>query len=175
MWRNYEINGKVFRVWVGKYSFYASVYDSAGNEHERKIHEDETGKYFSYGGTKVYLENWIRISFDEFIQKLKAENQYVFKYDLVNMILTEGIDKLRFTIPMDVVTGRIFGITMSDGTSFKDKICVIDESRHKLEDTYKIGVHVEDYDETTRYYDDFYLEDFLSMIERGQINISKVV
>lgn len=89
--------------------------------------------------------------------------------DLKDMIKRKGAENIVFIVPMLPVR-RVLGVVTSTSTS--DKLvnveCVIDESKYKLEDNYKITLQAKD-----RKYgsDDFYQSDLASLISEGKITV----
>lgn len=59
------------------------------------IKKDENGEFIVYSEHKIYLNDWIRITIDEFNQKIENK-EWLTSENLCQTILTEGIDKIRF-------------------------------------------------------------------------------
>lgn len=77
-----------------------------------------------------------------------------------------GIENIRFIVPMPFIREYNWGITMGDRSNMKMVECKITEERYKLEDSYKIDVvSVND----KRQSDDFYVNDFIRLLERGKV------
>ena len=87
-------------------------------------------------------------------------------------ILTDGIDNVRFIVPLNIVSMGAFGINLLNGSDFKDTLCKIKESyNHEVKNNYKLTVIPVEKDETVASHRDFYTSDMLSLIESGHIKI----
>ena len=65
--------------------------------------EDENGKFFTWNKNKIYIEDWIRIPMKEV--KNKFENKEHVSTDVFcQAILTDGIDNVRFLVPLECYT-----------------------------------------------------------------------
>ena len=173
---NYKYNcgNEVIRVWVWDDDFHTEVSVSDNKtkrSYERTIREDEGGKFFTWNRNKIYLDNWIRTSMKEVKEKLERK-EWVTSDILCQAILTDGIDNVRFIVPLNIVSMRAFGINLLNGSDFKDTLCKIKESyNHEVKNNYKLTVIPVEKDETVASYRDFYTSDMLSLIQSGHIKI----
>lgn len=170
----YNINGNVIRTWYGYFKDNVEIEDENGKTIANlPIKSDDKGEYFIYNGQKVYKADFIKVSFEDFLQAINDDR--AFDDLFVTMLLSEGIDHIQFEVPMNTVTGpSVFGIAFADGDKFINKTCQIIEHEHKVEDNYKIEVKVINNDNTTISHRSFYTSDMVSMIKRGHIKINKI-
>lgn len=180
MYYMYNINNKIYRVWVGRYSNCVGVQLNSGKDVNCIIQEDNDEKYFVFKNTKVFLKDFIRLSLEEFMNKVNAETNnkgYVFDYDLITMILSEGANNLIFSIPLNIVDIRSpFGINLYDGNKTVNRDCFIDQDRYSVSDCYKLAFRRVDADYDTNdtcISRSFYVEDFLSYIKNGFVTIKR--
>ena len=175
MKRKYNINGKVVRAWLGYFKDEIEIENDNGNtEVKLPIMTDDGGDYFVYKNNKVYVNDFVKISFEDFMQAVR--DGMAFDDVFVNMLLSEDIDKIQFDVPMNTISGpRINGIVFfADGDRFLDKRCRIIERQHKVIDNYKIEVEVLEDDGSTIAHRSFYTSDMVSLIRDNLIKIYKV-
>ena len=100
---NYKCGNEVIRVFVWNDDFHTevSVNDAKTKRtYDRTIREDENGKFFTWNKKKIYLNDWIRISMKELKEKIETD-QWVTSDDLCQAILSDGIDNVRFIVPLN--------------------------------------------------------------------------
>jgi hypothetical protein len=88
--------------------------------------------------------------------------------ELLQYIMNQGIENVRFMVPMRPVTD--YGFVKLTSSSDEPVVveCRIDESQYKVEDGYKVTLKAID----ERFgYDHFYVLDLVSLIQRGYIKI----
>jgi len=89
---------------------------------------------------------------------------------LLQKIVNVGKDKIRFYTEMEGYSPIPFiGWGMSNG-KFKITECVLDESRYRFGDDYKVGIKSIDENHVSSH--NYYVSDFMSMINSGHIVVS---
>jgi len=172
---NYRFNcgNEMIKVWVWDDDFHTNVTvidNKTNNSYDRTIREDEIGKFFTWNKNKIYLSDWIRISMKELKEKIE-KNEWVTSDDLCQAILSDGIDNVRFIVPLNI-TSRSFGICLSDISKTKDTLCKIEERwNREVKQNYKLVVVPVEEDKTVVSSDDFYTMDMISLIRDGHIKI----
>lgn len=170
----YNCGNEIMKVWVWNDDFHTevTVTDNKTNKsYERTIREDENGKFFTWNKNKVYLNDWIRTSMKELKEKVDR-NEWVTSDDLCQAILSDGIDNVRFIVPLNVVSVRGLGISLLDGAKTKDVVCKIEERwNREVKQNYKLVVVPVEEDKTVASSDDFYTMDMISLIKSGYIKI----
>ena len=165
----YNCGNEVIRVWVWNDDFHTevTVTDNKTNKsYDRSIREDENGKFFTWNKNKVYLNNWIRTSMKELKEKFERK-EWVTSDDLCQAILSDGIDNVRFVVPLNTVCGFFL-----DGNKFKDTVCKIEERYNReVKSNYKLTLVPVEADETVASSDDYYTMDMVSLIQSGYIKI----
>ena len=174
MKRKYNINGKIVRAYLGYFKDEIEIEKDDGNtEVKLPVMTDDGGDYFVYKNNKVYVNDFVKVSFEEFMQAVR--DGMAFDDIFVNMLLSEGIDKIQFDVPMNTVSSPVFfGICFADGDKFINKRCRIIERQHKVIDNYKIEVEVLEDDGSTIAHRSFYTSDMVSLIKDNYIKIYKV-
>lgn len=137
-------------------------------DYSRTIHEDERGLFFTWNHEKIYLDNWIRTSMKELKQRIDNKDDSVTDDDLCIAIMSDGVDKVRFNVPINKRAGLFF----LDGCDFKMVECKIVESwNREVNNKYKItfvpvipDVNIADKRE-------FYVSDLISLIKDGYVEI----
>ena len=174
MKRKYNINGKIVRAWLGYFKDEIEIEKDDGNTKVKlPVMTDDGGDYFVYKNNKVYVNDFVKVSFEEFMQAVR--DGMAFDDIFVNMLLSEGIDKIQFDVPMNTVSSPVFfGICFADGDKFINKRCRIIERQHKVIDNYKIEVEVLENDGSTIAHRSFYTSDMVSLIRDNHIKIYKV-
>lgn len=170
----YNINGTIIRTWYGYFKDSVDIEDNTDKTIAKlPVVSDNNREYFIYNGQKVYKSDFVKVSFEDFMNAVK-ENM-AFDNMFTTMIMSEGLDNIQFEVPMNTITGlHIFDIGFANGDKFINKTCRIIEREHKVEDNYKIEVEVIDPDETTISHRSFYISDMISLIRSGHIKIMKV-
>ena len=173
---NYKYNcgNEIVKVWVWNDDFHTevSVTDNKTNKsYDRTIREDENGKFFTWNKNKIYLNDWIRTSMKELKEKFERD-EWVTSDDLCQAILSDGIDNVRFIVPLNVVSVSGFGISLLDGRETKDTVCKIEERYNReVERNYKLIVVPVEADETIASSRNYYTSDMVSLIKSGHIKI----
>lgn len=170
----YKCGNEIIRVFVWNDDFHnkVSVEDTKTRKlHDRTIREDKNGKFFTWNRNKIYLNDWIKTSMKELKEKIK-NGEWVTSDDLCQAILTEGIENVRFIVPLHTVSFRGFGISLCNGNEYKDTICKVEERwNREVEQNYKIILVPVNDDEEVASYEDYYTSDFMSLIKSGHIKI----
>jgi hypothetical protein len=153
-------------------SFDDTVSIYTNKENVVPIEKDKNGRYFTWKDTKVYINDWIRTSMLEVKQKVES-GETVYADELCNAILSDGVENVRFSVPLDLTfRERTHNKLHGETCKVKETLCRIEESElRKIADGYKITVvPVEQTDEVIEK-DDYYLSDFASLICNGHIKI----
>lgn len=170
----YKCGNEVIRVFVWNDEFHNTVTVEDSNTHntyERTIREDDNGKFFTWNRNKIYLDNWVEITMRELKDKIE-NNEWVTTDDLCQAILTDGVENVRFVVPLHTISFRGFGISLCNGNEYKDTICKIEERwNRKVKQNYKIILVPVNDDEEVASYEDYYTLDFVSLIKSGHIKI----
>ena len=167
----YKCGNEVIKVWHWDDDFHTEVTvtdNKSGKCYERTIREDDDGRFFTWNKNKIYLNNWIRSSMKELKEKINNK-EWVTSDDLCQAILSDGIENVRFIVPLNTVCG--FGFFL-DGNKFKDTLCKIEERwNREVKNNYKLIVVPVEPDETVASYGDFYTSSMISLIKEGHIKI----
>lgn len=138
-----------------------------GFSFEREIQEDEKGKFFIYHENKIYLNDWIKTSMKEFKERVD-KGECVNSNDLCLAILSDGIDNVRFIVPLNTRCS----LFLLNGEEFKKVLCKIVESYNReIKTCYKISVVRVEEDESVSSGRDYYMETFLDFIKEGIVEI----
>ena len=174
MYYKYVINDKITRTWYNHNSKLIEIENSKGKTIARcPIQLDAAGEYFVYSEQKIYKKDFIKVSFEDFMQAVK--DKMAFDDMFTTMLLSEGIEHIQLEVPMNTVSGpSIFGISFADSDKFINKLCRIVEHEYKIEDNYKVEVEALIKDGNTIIHRSFYTSDMVSLIRDGRIKISKV-
>jgi len=171
---NYACGNEVIRVWVWNDDFHPEVTvtdNKTKKTYDRTIREDEHGKFFTWNKNKIYLKDWIRTSMKELKEKIER-NEWVTSDDLCQAILSDGIENVKFLVPLNIVSVRGFGISLLDGKKTKDTVCRIEERYNReVKNNYKLTLVPIEADDTVASSDDYYTMDMISLIKDGYIKI----
>ena len=173
---NYKYNcgNEVIRVWVWNDDSRTevSVMDNKTKKtYERTIREDEGGKFFTWNKNKIYLDNWIRITMKELKDKIDSK-EWCTSDELCQAILTDGVDNVRFIVPLNTISMLVLGLPLADGDNFKDVLCKIKEDYlHEVKNNYKLQLVPVEPTEDTVSRREFYTGDMLGLIKSGFIKI----
>lgn len=173
---NYKYNcgNEIIRVWVWNDDFHTevSVMDNKTKKtYERTIREDEGGKFFTWNKNKIYLDNWIRITMKELKDKIDRK-EWCTDSEFSQAILTDGIDNVRFIVPLNTISMKVLGLPLADGDNFKDVLCKIKEDYlHEVKNNYKLQLVPVEPTEDTVSSREFYTGDMLGLIKSGIIKI----
>lgn len=139
--------------------------------YDRTIREDDLGKFFTWNKKKIYLDNFKKISIQTIKDKL-ANDEWITDDELCQAIMSEGIENVKFIIPMALVNCRFMGLLTYDYNQTIDKICHIEEGfNRKVSDCYKFTFVPDEYDENTCSKEDKYVIDIISSLQSGDIKI----
>lgn len=167
----YKCGDEIIKVWVWSDDFHTEVTVTNNKNHksyDRTIREDKNGKFFTWNKNKIYLNDWIRTSMKELKDRIENK-EWVTSDDLCQAILSDGIENVRFIVPLNTICGGGFFL---DGNKFKDTVCKIKEEwNREVVQNYKLIVIPETPDETIASKRDFYTSDMISLIVDGYIKI----
>lgn len=167
----YKCGNEIIRVFVWDDDFHneVSVEDTKTQKsYERTIREDENGKFFTWNRNKIYLNDWIKTSMKELKEKIK-NGKWVTSDDLCQAIMTDGIENVRFMVPLNTTCG--FGFFLN-GNEFKDTLCKVEERwNREIKQNYKIVLVPVEPDESIASSRDYYTTDFVLLIKEGYIKI----
>ena len=139
--------------------------------YDRTIREDDLGKFFTWNKKKIYLDNFKKISIQTIKDKL-ANDECITDDELCQAIMSEGMENIRFIVPMMSVSSRFMGLTTCDPTNRIEKICHIEEGfNRKVSDCYKFTFVPDEYDGNTCSKEDKYVIDIISSLQSGDIKI----
>lgn len=95
--------------------------------------------------------------------------------DLCDAIINEGVENVRFLVPLRAVKSRssiIPGVVEIDTDNRIDTECVIvEKDRRRVEDCYKIVFEPVNFTGQTLRDEEFYVSDFVSMLRKGEAKI----
>lgn len=174
MYFKYNVNGKIIRTWYGYFKDVVDIENQKGETiAQLPIKSDDKGEYFVYDGQKVYKNEFVKVSLEDFITSVK--NHMAFDNEFITMLMSEGIDNIKLEVPMNTISGPvIFGVCFADAAEFKNKLCRITERNYKIEDNHKIEVEVIENDGTTVSHRSFYTSDMVSFIRDGHIKVNRI-
>lgn len=171
MMYKYKCGKEIINVFVWSDDFHKEVTIHGKKLYERTIREDERGKFFTWNRNKIYLNGWIKTSMNELKQKIDND-EWVTSDDLCQAIMSDGVENVRFIVPMNVVTTRAFGLCIADGNKHKDTLCKIDERwNREVERNYKIVLVPVYSDDEVISEKDYYTSDLIDLIKHGYIKI----
>ena len=166
----YKCGNEIIRVFVWDDDFHneVSVEDTKTRKsYDRTIREDEKGKFFTWNRNKIYLNDWIKISMKELKEKIE-NGEWITSDDLCQAIMTDGIENVRFMVPLNTTCGLFF----LNGNEFKDTLCKVEERwNREIKQNYKIVLIPEEPDDSVASSRDYYTTDFVSLIKEGHIKI----
>ena len=167
----YKCGNEVIRVFVWNDDFHneVSVEDTKTRKsYDRTIREDKNGKFFTWNRNKIYLNDWIKTSMKELKEKIK-NGECVTSDDLCQAIMTDGIENVRFVVPLNTTCNVGF---LLNGNEFKDTLCKVEERwNREVKQNYKIVLVPVEPDESIASSSDYYTMDFISLIKNGNIKI----
>ena len=170
MMYNYKCGNEIIRVFVWNDDLHneVSVEDTKKqHSYERTIREDEKGKFFTWNRNKIYMNDWLKITMKELKEKIE-KGEWVTSDDLCQAIMTDGIDNVRFMVPLNTTCGLFF----LNGNKFKDTLCKVEERwNREIKQNYKIVLIPEKPDDSVVSSCDYYTNDFVSLIREGVIKI----
>lgn len=167
----YKCGNEIIRVFVWNDDFHneVSVEDTKTRKsYDRTIREDENGKFFTWNRNKIYLNDWIKFSMKELKEKIE-NGEWITSDDLCQAIMTDGIENVRFIVPLNTTCG--FGFFLN-GNEFKNTLCRVEERwNREIKQNYKIVLVPIEPDESIASSRDYYTMDFVSLIKSGHIKI----
>lgn len=170
----YNCGNETIHVWVWNDDFHTDVCvtdNKTNKSYTRSIREDENGKFFTWNKNKIYVNDWIRTSMKELKEKIER-GEWVTSGELCQAILSDGIENVRFIVPLNTVSMHAFGIKLLDCEKFKDTLCKIEEQwNREVKQNYKLVVVPVEPDKTVSSGMEFYTNDMLSLIQGGHIKI----
>lgn len=167
----YKCGKEIIRVFVWNDDLHneVSVEDTkTRRSYDRTIREDENGKFFTWNRNRIYLNDWLKLSMKELKEKIE-KGEWVTSDDLCQAIMTDGIDNVRFMVPLNTTCG--FGFLLN-GNKFKDTLCKVEERwNREIKQNYKIVLIPEKPDDSVASSHDYYTNDFVSLIQKGIVKI----
>lgn len=172
MMYKYRCGKEIINVFVWSDDFHKEVTIHDKKLYERTIREDEHGKFFTWNRNKIYLNDWIKTSMKELKQKIDND-EWVTSDELCQAILTDGVENVRFIVPMDVVTARLSDyLYIADSSKRKNTLCKIDERcNRKVKLDYKIVLVPVYPDDEVVEEEVYYTSDLIDLIKNGSIKI----
>ncbi|MBY6838749.1 hypothetical protein [Clostridium botulinum] len=172
MYYKFNIKNEQFRVWMWKDDFHNTITiedNKTHKQYDRTIRSDNKGRFFTWNKEKVYVNDYHKITFEEFNNKL-IKNEWIISDELTQMILNEGIENVIITAPMNKVDKVVsqLGIVLSNGNEYSNVDCLIKEYQYKVKDNYKINLVPLSQNYVAR---SFYTSDLLNMIKEGRVKI----
>lgn len=157
-----------FDVWMNSWSDTIKI----DNKYIRSLRTDDSGKFFTWNKKKFYVDDYKKISINSIKDKINRKEWFTDS-EFCQAVLSEGVDNIKFNVPMNIVDFSLFGLTLVDSTKTINKICHIEESYNRfVHDTYKLKLVVDDYDGSTVKTHDYYITDFVSLLRDGYISIA---
>ena len=137
----YTINGEDYNVEINQWGRTAFVFtlNPYSRGEECSIHYSNTPEaYFLYKGTKVYINDFKKCSFEEFYTQLEKARKHEYESPIsitqlfLQMLLTEGVKTLKFSVPLfyDPLLIEVEGYETSKHCHINDTILKINLSEH---------------------------------------------
>lgn len=172
----YDCGNEVIKVWRNNLCETTVCVETTINgeyrEFKRTVREDKKGKFFTWNKNKIYIDNFKKISIQSIKDKL-ANGEWITDDELCQAIMSEGVENVRFIIPMMAVSGRFMGIVTCDPTSRIDKVCHIEEGFNRnVVDNYKFNFVPDEYDGSTCSHEEYYVLDFVDLLRSGHAKIA---
>lgn len=165
----YKCGNEIIKVFVWNDDFHTEVTIEDTKTHksyDRTIREDKNGRFFTWNRNKIYLNDWIKISMKELKEKIEKD-EWITSDDLCQAIMTDGIENVRFMVPLNTTWGLFL-----NGNEFKDTLCKVEERwNREIKQNYKIVLIPEEPDDSVASSCDYYTMDFVSLIKEGVIKI----
>ena len=170
---NYLINNEIVKVWVWDDNFHENVTIITGEKsYNRTIREDKYGRFFTWNKCKVYLNDWVRISLDEFNKKVD-NREFLTSDDLCQMLITEGTKNIGVYVPMDKISMTIMGMVFCNNEFDENVECRIEEEYlHTPKDNYKLKLVPVDKEKYGSH--KMYVMDMMSFIKEKRIRFFKL-
>lgn len=176
----YECGDKDIYVWRNSEISDTVTIDNNENgkftESKCPIVEDDKGQFFTYNNHKIYLDDYKRISIDYIKYKISRDER-ITDSELCQAIMSEGIDSVRFLVPMSPIDMKVNignrSIIAIDPSKNKiNKVChIVEEFNRRVEDCYKLKLYSDDGDDTVERYIDWYITDLVSSLMSGYVKI----
>ena len=99
----YKCGKEIIKVFVWNDDFHTEVTiedTKTQKSYDRTIREDKNGRFFTWNRTKIYLNDWIKISMKELKEKIEKD-EWITSDDLCQAIMTDGIENARFMVPLN--------------------------------------------------------------------------
>ena len=165
----YKCGNEIIKVFVWNDDFHTEVTiedTKTQKSYDRTIREDKNGRFFTWNRNKIYLNDWIKISMKELKEKIEKD-EWITSDDLCQAIMTDGIENVRFMVPLNTKWGFFL-----NGNEFKDTLCKVEERwNREIKQNYKIVLIPEKPDDSVASSCDYYTTDFVSLIKEGIIKI----
>ena len=166
----YKCGNEIIKVFVWNDDFHTEVTiedTKTQKSYDRTIREDKNGRFFTWNRNKIYLNDWIKISMKELKEKIEKD-EWITSDDLCQAIMTDGIENVRFMVPLNTTCGLFF----LNGNKFKDTLCKVEERwNREIKQNYKIVLIPEEPDDSVASSCEYYTTDFVSLIKEGHIKI----
>lgn len=167
----YKCGNEIIRVWVWNDDFHkeVSVDDAKSKKsYNRTIREDKQGRFFTWNKNKIYLHDWVKSSMKEFNDKVD-KNEWVISDDLCQAIMSDGVENVRFIVPLNTTCGCGF---LLNGDEYKDTLCkVVEGFNREVKTNYKLTFVPVEPNENVASRDDIYTDDLIGLIKKGYIKI----
>ena len=164
MYFKYKCGKKVISVWLSGNKFASSVIiydDHTKRDYSRSLISENDGRiFFTWNRHKIYLNDYIRTSISEINEKIK-KGEWITSNDLGVAILSEGVDKVRFTIPLSFYDGE---------SSKKEVFHIKEEFNRMIMDDYKYLLISEDGEKKLH----LYTSDIVSFLRDGYVTVQSV-
>lgn len=176
----YDCGNEVISVWRSNNEFSTKVTVQTNDngqyrDFDRTIREDKGGKFFTWNQHKIYLDNFKKTSIQDVKDKLER-GEWITSDELCQAIMSEGVENVRFIIPVyEVVSRDPFGlgiISCSPNRHIDKKCHIVEEFNRNVRDNYKFKLYVDEYDGHTCRYTDMYVTDLVSELRSGFARIA---
>lgn len=161
----YKCGNDIINVFVWSNDFHTDVaiYDKeAARSYDRTIREDKNGKFFTWNRNKIYLDDWIKISMLELKEKIER-GEWITSEELCQAILTDGIDNVRFIIPLNTAYAQ-------------NAIYKVEERfNREVKQDYKLILVPVTANDDTMYEIDYYTKDLTGLLRAGIVKIADSV
>lgn len=173
MYYKYNTHNGEVRAFISLDSFNDSVHIYAGDntEYSTNLYNNKSGELaFNYEGEEILFKDFIKTSMSEIRQKI-YDKELVFSNELMQAIICDGIDNVRFRMDMRVPDMIIpeMGIALC-GEKKKACVCsLVEEYLHMPHESYKLSFMAvaEPKSEVVTCKEKMYADDFASMLCDG--------
>ena len=163
MYFKYKCGKKIIDVWKSSNEFVNNVIvfdDHTKRDYSRSLISENDRVFFTWNRHKIYLDDYIHTSIAEINEKIKKDD-WITSNDLCVAILSEGIDNVRFTIPLSLYDGE---------SSEKEVFHIKEEFNRIVMDDYKYLLISEDGEKKLH----LYTADVASMLRDGYVTVQSV-